>query len=563
MADDTSSLGVDVRDFVRGINRAVGSLGNLGAALGIGAITAFIGGIVSSAGALVDQASAINLNVEAIQELNYAFGQSGASADDVTASLFRLSGAIQDASEGGDKVNRAFAELGITTRDLKELSLDKVIEKIADGLRDAEDYGKATDAVLELLGKTGKKLIPSLREGAEGIRELRNEASKLTTEEANKLDRAGDAWAAFFKAIETSAQKSVAKVVTLIDRIKELYGLIPGGARSGLEGGVKAGSDFALSAINPLANLKKIVGAVSELLNPKDKEVFGPHEYFGPPAPQDNKQWHDIAELSERQSLSAQAEERAREHMSELINRQTLDEQAANKAEEKHLSETEKKRLADIDNAFDLADAKRKSLQEEIEHNNTIMQQRDALLKMQKEESKLRAKELETENKIQSFRDKGDNIAADELANRKAASDERTRMREAGAGAKELAEADKKEAANQDKILERLGRETAADRKAQRETQRENARFRDRGKNRDKDLEARSKIDQEYDPKTKTYKPKKGRSDEVDRFLDRQEAAKANAKNEADKAKEPKSTPWTAQDSANLAAIKQNLTPDA
>lgn len=217
MADNNAiaSLGLDVTNFNAGIDRVIAKmdevnkaakkttdevsafssiLQKIGGFLSIGAITGFTKSVIEMGGALNDQATALNMNVEAIQELNFAFSQSGADASDVSAALTKLNQSIEDAREGNEKTIESFEKLGISWRDINKLSPEEILLKIADGSKNATDEVAALDAIVNLLGKSGKKMAAGLKEGSDGIRELRNEASKLTKDQIATLDELGDKW---------------------------------------------------------------------------------------------------------------------------------------------------------------------------------------------------------------------------------------------------------------------------------------------------------------------------------------------------------------------------------
>src|SRR5262249_46840480 len=105
-------------------------------------------------------------------------------------------------SIGGD--GGVFAKLGLDPERLKNLPLVEQFAQIADklaGVREGADRGALA---LEILGKSGLALLPLMKDGSEGLRQLTADAARvgavLAPEQAAELERVGDliarAWTA-------------------------------------------------------------------------------------------------------------------------------------------------------------------------------------------------------------------------------------------------------------------------------------------------------------------------------------------------------------------------------
>lgn len=221
-------LGLDTAPFQKEMSNSV-SLASAGAAR-IGAAFGAIGfaaigrQIVEWASSLQDSADALDINVEALQELNYAFGQSGTSAQKVEAGLSKLTQQMAAAKDGNKEALKSFVELGVTLEQIKNLSPDQVLMLMADGLRDAHDPAAALDAVLDLLGKSGRRMAAGMREGAEGIAKLREEASKLDAGSVAALDQAGDLMSRFGTSAKVLLSKFGVGLVHAVNPFRTMGG---------------------------------------------------------------------------------------------------------------------------------------------------------------------------------------------------------------------------------------------------------------------------------------------------------------------------------------------------
>lgn len=219
-------LGFKNAGFKRGIDEArrdvsafkndVKDLGKkLGGLVVGGAFVGMIKNVVDQAGALQDTADALDLNVEALQELRYAFGQSGTSSENFDKGLGKLTEKLAEAREGNTKTALTFERLGVSMEDIKSKGVDEILMEIADGFKKTGDAQAYSD-VIELLGKSGKSMAAGLREGASGLQGLRNEASKMSTDEIARLDEAGDAWARFWNGVTSFSGSKLAKVMEFL-----------------------------------------------------------------------------------------------------------------------------------------------------------------------------------------------------------------------------------------------------------------------------------------------------------------------------------------------------------
>ncbi len=269
------------------------ALSGLAGAFSIGAIGGALKSILDFGGALRDSADMVNLNVEALQELKFAFAQSGASGENVDKALVKLNDSLSVARGGNEAMIASFARLGVTWEDINRLSPDEVLMKMADGFKAAKNPGDALSAVLDTLGKTGAKLAPGLKEGSDAIRELRAAASKLSTEDVAALDAAGDKWSAFWNSIKVGAAKAalaILDVKSAADKVAPSGGAATGAAFMGMGG------------MMPVGTAPK---TKTEAAGARDTgELFGPeNQEEAPMSP---------AEKTRRKAISDKAEEEAK-----------------------------------------------------------------------------------------------------------------------------------------------------------------------------------------------------------------------------------------------------------
>ena len=192
-----NTAGREGQQVMRGYASRLGVVGDALGSIGPGGIAAAAGitALVGSAAALVkvatdsadvgDQfdkmAARTSLTVETLSNLAFAADRSGGSIGAVESSLIRLQRRQAAAVGSTSEQARAFQTLGVeiqnadgTLRGAEELFYD-----IADAVQRMGESSETTNAVTRVLGREAASLIPLLKGGAEGIRELYEENRRL------------------------------------------------------------------------------------------------------------------------------------------------------------------------------------------------------------------------------------------------------------------------------------------------------------------------------------------------------------------------------------------------
>lgn len=123
----------------------------------------------------------LDISAQTLSEMKHAVELSGGSIEDYEKGLKKISKSALDADRGLITYKRSFDELGISVRDnngqLKDS--DALFLEVADGLNNLESSTRRTALAQELLGRSGVTLMPLMKAGAEGIKEMRQEANDL------------------------------------------------------------------------------------------------------------------------------------------------------------------------------------------------------------------------------------------------------------------------------------------------------------------------------------------------------------------------------------------------
>ena len=179
-----AKLGLDSSSFESGAKRAESisrkfgkeMTGALATAFSIDKVVEFGLAAVSAAGKLSDLSDRVGVSAAFLQEMQFAAEQTGASLEDVTASIEKLSVARAQALAGSETKMNAFKLLGITAEDLKTLRSEDLFTKIGDAIKNAPNPQNLLAPFREIAGKGAGALIPAMIEGlqdaAQKAREL-------------------------------------------------------------------------------------------------------------------------------------------------------------------------------------------------------------------------------------------------------------------------------------------------------------------------------------------------------------------------------------------------------
>lgn len=174
-----------VQDFAseaQGVAQAVGApFAAVAGAVGFSLQSAVTG--FAQAGDSLDKMSArLGISAVKLQEWSFAATHAGAAPEDLEDALKDLSEKIAEVA-GGDTGDAAqlFSALGISVKDAsgKIRPASDIFEEVADAIQRNEDPALRTKMAMVLMGDSGRKLIPMLSGGAQGLDDMAKQARDL------------------------------------------------------------------------------------------------------------------------------------------------------------------------------------------------------------------------------------------------------------------------------------------------------------------------------------------------------------------------------------------------
>ncbi len=141
----------------------------------------------------------VGISVETLSGLSFAAKLAGTDIKSVENGLGLLARNVNDASQGIGEAKESLARLGVSLKDSAGnlRSTDKILFDIADRFSGVQDGTEKTAIAMEILGRSGKDMIPLLNQGSAGLKEMLKEADSLgqvmSTETAQAAERFNDA----------------------------------------------------------------------------------------------------------------------------------------------------------------------------------------------------------------------------------------------------------------------------------------------------------------------------------------------------------------------------------
>jgi hypothetical protein len=251
-ADKMKRLGLEVpaglqklADATRGASTAGVSLSNafsvassvlasFGVTLSIGAVVAFGKELFAAADALTKLHDKTGVSIEGLQKFQVAGDDAGNTLEEITAAIVKM----EDKLVGGDQsALGALRKLGLSFDDLKRLSPERQFIAISDALRQVQSPAEQVNIAIDLFGKTGATVLPTLKRGFD---DLADSAHGMSAETVRALDEAGDAFTRYWRIAKNIAAEAAAGALTAITDPAQF-----GAMRRALEGATEAAEQAA------------------------------------------------------------------------------------------------------------------------------------------------------------------------------------------------------------------------------------------------------------------------------------------------------------------------------
>jgi hypothetical protein len=144
-----------------------------------GSFTSFVAGAASAVASVDDLSKRTGVSTQTLQSYQFAAEQSGVSVEAFGKGIQKLGINLGEAQTGNRSAIKSFADLGLSIRDLAQLSPEQAFEKVAAAISQLPNPAQQAAAAVSLFGKSGAELAPLFAEGAGFLAEMRTQAEGL------------------------------------------------------------------------------------------------------------------------------------------------------------------------------------------------------------------------------------------------------------------------------------------------------------------------------------------------------------------------------------------------
>lgn len=362
--------GLDDSKFQAGINNMDKAAANLGAGMakafapvaviaGLATLGAMLKNVASEAiefgSNIKDNSDRLSMSTTAMQGLTEAFGLSGARSEDVQKGMTRLNISLDDARNNTGTARAAFEKLGITWEQIDNESPEDVIYIIAEAVKNAKDPVSALTGAMDILGKTGAKMVPGLTDGSDALRKMADEAGKLSEADIKLLDDYGDALQ------KLNTKFSVLKANVVVGTVEAVKKATP---KQALKKVIELATLWSIPLIGPyLATLRAGVDLKESAKERASGKQFGPSISEMMNAPKSDPKLEEQAQKESKALGDRNKDQRAMEEQAVNDKQKYRDEmRAANDEYEKYEQETQRSANEDF---LEAEENKNKKLQQQ------------------------------------------------------------------------------------------------------------------------------------------------------------------------------------------------------
>ena len=220
---------------------------------------------------LAKASSRLGMTVNELQSLQFAAGQTGASAEELEKGLTRFNRSISEASTGIGTGLRSFEALSIKVTDAAGdlRPTNDLLNEVADRLTQIESPADRVRIAFDLFGRSGVNLINTLQGGSEELNKLREEFNQFTLELSEKnakaTENANDRFARIGETFASIGRIITAKVLPVLASIAEFLT-------------VKLLTAFA----NAIKGFRDFVNGVIDIYNKAAERSFGLLDQIAP-----------------------------------------------------------------------------------------------------------------------------------------------------------------------------------------------------------------------------------------------------------------------------------------
>jgi len=223
-----NSAGKSLRRLMSDVGSASLKIAKFGAAMGVAAGAAAVGGLTllakSSADAIDSTAKVadrLGVTTEALVGLRHGADLAGVGAEQFDGALTKMVRGIGEATVKGGPVADTLSAIGLSAEDMARVSPDQQFLRIADAMQNLTNPTERVNVAMQLFGKQGAAMINVMGGGSEAIKAMMADAEALgltfSRVDAAKVEAANDALSRMWKIFEGLGNQIIIQLAPFIE----------------------------------------------------------------------------------------------------------------------------------------------------------------------------------------------------------------------------------------------------------------------------------------------------------------------------------------------------------
>lgn len=199
------------------------ALGAIGVGFGMEAVNA----LMEKADGISNMAALTGMTAENIQRIDIAFQRMGISVEAGNSSLEKLNTKVGEARNGSADAQAAFEKWGIA---IEGKDNAEIVAEISGKMKEMADPAERSAMAVDLMGKSGKDLVPLLMQGAEAMKQIGDHGPILSDQDLEAIKTLHESLSTFVNYLEIGLGKIfgwIAKIAQFLGKLStgpETYG---------------------------------------------------------------------------------------------------------------------------------------------------------------------------------------------------------------------------------------------------------------------------------------------------------------------------------------------------
>jgi hypothetical protein len=169
----------------------------------------------------------MGIATEDIVKFEHAAALANVSTGEMTMGLTFLARNLGNAKQGSKEAADAFKSIGLTSDKLTKMLPAEAFMEVAESIKNLPSPAIQASAAMQIFGRSGVRLLPLLKEGKTGLKELGEEAEKLgltfSRVDAAKVEAANDALTRVSEVFQGVMRSAIIQLAPVIETVAKAF----------------------------------------------------------------------------------------------------------------------------------------------------------------------------------------------------------------------------------------------------------------------------------------------------------------------------------------------------